>query len=277
MNSPPQRTWAMCQLPRPIIGLLKIAKKSLIPKRLKIAQIKKSKRMEEAFIRLVRTIEYSTIKIVSLIIEWLFPKICFGCHKGHKYLCNMCESKLITGSLTVKDSFEGIISIYKYDGLMKEMVEKIKYEFVNDVVEELAQLMAKKLKISYPNIVKYWQREKYCLIPIPLYWQRKNWRGFNQSEMLADNLAKILSLKFEKNILTRNVKTKNQATIKNRQLRRKNISNVFIVNEKKIAPKKVILVDDVVTSGATMTAAWRTLKDSGADLAWGLSLCGVQK
>lgn len=214
---------------------------------------------------------------MSLIIEWLFPKNCFGCGKGNKYLCNLCESQMSVGSLVRKDLFEGIISIYKYDGLMKAIIEKIKYEFVSDVIEELAQSMGKKLNINYPNIVKYWQEEKFCLIPIPLFWQRKNWRGFNQSEILVEKLAKILNLNYENNILLRNIKTKNQATIKNRELRRKNVINVFKVQPEIMTPKNVILIDDVVTSGATMTAASMTLKSSGTDLLWGLSLCGVQK
>lgn len=113
---------------------------------------------------------------MSLIIEWLFPKKCIGCGKGNKYLCNLCESQINTGSLVRKHLFEGIISIYKYDGLMKIMVEKIKYEFVSDMIEELAQYMGKKIKINYPNIIKYWQEENFCLIPIPLFWQRKSWR-----------------------------------------------------------------------------------------------------
>lgn len=214
---------------------------------------------------------------MSLIIEWLFPKNCFGCHRGDKYLCNLCENQMDLGSLIRKDQFEGIISIYKYDGLIKVIVEKIKYEFVSDVIEELAQFMGKKLKIDYPNIVKYWQKEKFCLIPIPLFWQRKNWRGFNQSEILVEKLAKILDLKYENNVLSRNIKTKNQAKIRNREVRRKNIINVFKAESGIMTPKNVILVDDVVTSGATMTAALRTLKNSGASLLWGLSLCGAQK
>jgi ComF family protein len=214
---------------------------------------------------------------MSLIIDWLFPKRCFGCGKGGKYLCTLCEEKLSNGTLSRKDQFEGIISIYKYDGVMKKIVEKIKYEFVSDVIEEMAELMAKKLLLNYPNIVEYWQKEKFVLIAIPLYKYRKNWRGFNQSEILVEKLAIALNIKCENNILVRNIKTKNQATIKNRQIRQKNIKNVFAINLRKTIPKNIILVDDVVTSGATMTAALKTLKNSQVEFLWGLSLCGALK
>lgn len=214
---------------------------------------------------------------MSLIIDWLFPQNCFGCGKGKEYLCNLCESQIKNGELIKKNEFEGIISIYKYDGLIKTIIEKIKYGFISDAAEEMAEKMARKLKIDYPNIVKYWQEEGYCLIPIPLHPQRQRWRGFNQSELLTDKLAKILNLKYRNNLIMRKLNIKNQAKIKNREEKWKNMGNVFEVASKKKIPKKVILVDDVITSGATMTAALRTLKNSGTNLGWGLTLAGVQK
>ena len=65
---------------------------------------------------------------MSLIIDWLFPRKCFGCGKGEKYLCKLCENQTENGLLVRRNGFEGIISIYKYDGLMKKIVEKVKYE-----------------------------------------------------------------------------------------------------------------------------------------------------
>jgi ComF family protein len=214
---------------------------------------------------------------MSLIIDWLFPRKCFGCGRGEAYLCSLCETKMKNGELIKKNGFEGIISIYKYDGLIKNIIEKIKYGFVSDASEEMAEKMARKLKIDYPNIVKYWQKEKYCLLPIPLHQQRQRWRGFNQSEILAEKLSKILKLKYKNNIIIRKLKIKNQAQIKNREEKWKNMINVFEVKNRKNIPKKVILVDDVITSGATMTAALKILKNSGTNFGWGLTLAGVQK
>ncbi len=214
---------------------------------------------------------------MSLIIDWLFPRKCFGCGRGEGYLCSLCETKIKNGELIKKNGFEGIISIYKYDGLIKNIIEKIKYGFVSDASEEMAEKMARKLKIDYPNIVEYWQKEKYCLLPISLHQQRQRWRGFNQSEILAEKLSKILKLKYKNNIIIRKLKIKNQAQIKNREEKWKNMINVFEVKTRKNIPKKVILVDDVITSGATMTAALKTLKNSGINRGWGLTLAGVQK
>ena len=176
-----------------------------------------------------------------------------------------------------KSGFEGVVSIYKYEGVIKKVIEDLKYGFVSDAGTELGKLMVKNLKIDYPNIVKYWQKEKYEIVPIPLHWQRKNWRGFNQSEILAKEIALGLGLDYRDDILFRVKNAINQAKLKGGQKRRKNINRAFEVKEKVKIPAKIILVDDVITSGATIVEALKTLRQSPLNLDWALSLAGVRK
>ena len=214
---------------------------------------------------------------MSLIIDWLFPKKCLGCGKGEKYLCSECERKLIKGEIRKKEGFEGVISIYKYEGVIKKIIEDLKYEFVSEAGKELGKVMVKNLKIDYPNIIKYWQEQKYVVVPIPLYWQRKNWRGFNQSEILAREIADGLNLEYRDDFLFREKSAVNQAKIKGGLKRRKNIKGAFKTKEDRESPRKIILVDDVITSGATIIEAWKGGKESLFDLSWALSLAGVRK
>ncbi|MFA6007263.1 MAG: ComF family protein [Candidatus Shapirobacteria bacterium] len=214
---------------------------------------------------------------MSLIIDWLYPKKCLSCGKGEKYLCSECERKLIKGEIRKKEGFEGVISIYKYEGIIKKVIEDLKYGFVSEAGRELGQLMVKNLKIDYPNIVKYWQEEKYEVVPIPLYKHRKNWRGFNQSEILAKEIAKSLNLRYQDDFLVREKSAINQAKIKGGLKRRKNISGVFKIKKGREIPKKIILIDDVITSGATIVEALKSGKGSLSDLNWALSLAGVRK
>lgn len=176
-----------------------------------------------------------------------------------------------------KDGFEGVISIYKYEGIIKKAIEDLKYKFIAEAGIELGKLMAKNLKIDYPNIVKYWQKEKYTIIPIPLFWQRKNWRGFNQSEILGVEIAKELKLKYRDDILIRSKNAINQAKIKDRQLRKKNIAQAFEIKKGKKLPEKIVLVDDVITSGATIVEALKCGEESRQGFDWALSLAGVLK
>lgn len=214
---------------------------------------------------------------MSLIIDWLYPKNCLSCGQGENYLCSECQRKLIKGEMRKKEGFEGIISIYKYEGIIKKVIEELKYKFVADAGIEMGKLIVKNLKIDYPNIVKYWQKENYVVIPVPLFWQRKNWRGFNQSEILGKEIAKELKLEYDSSIFIRNKNTINQAKIKKHQLRRKNVENIFEICKNKKVPKKMIIVDDVITSGATITELLKCGERSLSNLDWGLSLAGVQK
>lgn len=214
---------------------------------------------------------------MSLIIDWLYPKKCLSCGKGEKYLCSECERKLIKGEMRKKEGFEGVISIYKYEGVIKKVIEDLKYGFVFDGGKELGQLMVKSLKIDYPNIVKYWQEEKYEVVPIPLYWQRENWRGFNQSKILAKEIAASLNLKYRDDFLFREKNSKNQAKIKGSLKRHKNINGAFEMRKDKEIPEKIILIDDVITSGATIIEALKCGKESRQGFDWALSLAGVRK
>lgn len=175
------------------------------------------------------------------------------------------------------EAFEGVISIYKYQGIIKKVIEDLKYKFIAEAGTELGKLMVKNLKIDYPNIVKYWQEEKYTVMPIPLYWQRENWRGFNQSKILGKEIAAALMLEYRDDILIRSKNAINQAKISNHQLRRKNIARVFKIKEGEKLPEKIILIDDVITSGATIVEALKCGKESRQGFDWALSLAGVRK
>ncbi len=216
---------------------------------------------------------------MSLLIEWLYPKNCIGCGKGKKYLCTLCENKLLKADLQRKKEFEGLISIYKYNGVIRKIVEKIKYEHLDDCIKEMAELMVLNLKLNYPTTLNYWQKEKFCLVPIPLSNERERWRGFNQSAELAENLGEKMGLRVEMGILLRKKHSINQANIKSYQQRYKNVKNNFEIlkKEEKLA-RKIIFVDDVITSGATMTEALKTWKKVEPQLqGWGLSLAGLHR
>jgi len=214
--------------------------------------------------------------MVSLIVDWLFPVRCEGCGKGGKYWCTECEKRAKKGGLFKREGFEGIISIYKYNGEIRKIIEMVKYELVSDAIKEIANLMVKNLKKDYPNVVKYWQKKKYCLVAIPLSWKRKNWRGFNQSEELVKVLANKLKLEYNFELIERVKDTPKQVKIKSKTGRQKNMVGAFKLKSKKI-PAKIILVDDVITSGATMTEAERIFGRCQPYLDWALCLAGVRK
>jgi len=108
------------------------------------------------------------------------------------------------------------------------------------------------------------------LMPIPLSRQRYKERGYNQAELICESLVdldKDVNFKFEKNILIKPKETKHQARIHNRGERLKNIIGSFAIKntEKNLLKNRnIILIDDIITTGATLTEARKTLKKAGA-------------
>ena len=112
------------------------------------------------------------------------------------------------------------------------------------------------------------------IVPVPLHIKRKRWRGFNQAEVLASRLAEGFNLVMRAYILNRIKDTQAQTKLKRKQ-RLKNIKNAFKVNNEwqdKLKSTKILLVDDVATSGRTLNECARALKESGAKEVWGIVL-----
>jgi ComF family protein len=103
------------------------------------------------------------------------------------------------------------------------------------------------------------------LVPVPLHPRRLNWRGFNQSELFAKELADAFQMEMADDVIERTVNTIPQVDIKEREQRLKNLSGIFkILNREKIIGREVLLVDDVCTTGATLNECAKILKANGA-------------
>lgn len=160
------------------------------------------------------------------------------------------------------------VSIWKYQGAVKGAVISLKYKFAKGVAEELGRYAILELKKRFPTLPK-----KAGLVPIPLYWHRQNWRGFNQSSLLGEIIAKEMGWQFLPDLLIRKKSTTPQVQLKGHD-RKKNVKGVFAVNPqyglKTIHP--ILIFDDVWTTGSTMKEAAKTLKKAGVKEIWGLTL-----
>ncbi len=150
------------------------------------------------------------------------------------------------------------------------MIHRFKYQSVESLKKPLAELIiayiAKELLID--------KLANSVLVPIPLTLKRKINRGFNQSELLAKEIGKFLNCPVI-NLLKRKKFTSPQAEISDWQKRKENISGVFALSAKISTEqfsdiKKVILVDDVATSGATLEEAATVLSQAGIKEIYGL-------
>lgn len=187
---------------------------------------------------------------MGIIVDIVFPRTCVGCGKNGEYLCDRCRRKVeIIGADYKNKRLEGRIGLFKYHGVIKDLISLLKFELVSDAKVEVGNMIVNQLKENYPNILEYWQKKKFVIVPVPLHWRRENWRGFNQANIIADEVGKKLNLIVNNNVIQRSINTKKQA-ISNKVERQKNMENAFVKIGK--IPQNIIIFDDVWTTGNTI-------------------------
>lgn len=157
-------------------------------------------------------------------------------------------------------------SLFKYQGVMETAIKALKYQFLTDIKSEISELMDKGLEDK--KLLEF-IKLKPGIQPLPLFWKRQNWRGFNQAEILA----KIVGEKFNLSLvdsLARVKENKPQAEL-TRKERLKNAKGIFKIKAGRL-PEAVLVVDDVWTTGATIKEAVRMLAKAGVKRVWSLTL-----
>lgn len=223
--------------------------------------------------------------IVNWFIDLIFPVRCIGCGKFDDYICRGCF-----GAISIKKSFECvgckrntpfgqtcylcakinsvdqllIVADYK-NLLVEKMLKFFKYKFIFNLEEPLSILIRKYLKwLTLNKKFNIFERNP-LLIPVPLHRRRLNWRGFNQSELLAKKLADTFQMEMFGDVVERTANTNPQADIKEKEQRLKNLNGIFrIKNKINITGREILLIDDVCTTGATLNECAKVLKENGA-------------
>lgn len=198
-------------------------------------------------------------------------------------ICPTCERPSPFGLAhplcKTRNSLEGITSFFVYEGIIKEAVHKLKYRLITDLKDELLQIMFNEWKQKNDHLVllnRFIEQEKPTIIPIPLYWQKEHYRGFNQSSIVGEAIAKKFNLSFNESFLIRKKNDASQTKLREED-RKNNVKDIFTV-DLNIHPAiggtifNILLVDDVWTTGATLKEATKTLKLAGIKNVWGLTL-----
>jgi ComF family protein len=189
-------------------------------------------------------------------------------------ICPECERQAVGGKTHPgclrRYGLDGLIVACRYKGIARTAIQKVKYKWSYDIAEVLVDLLA-------VNLWRYNFVQKAVMVPIPLHSRRKKWRGFNQSEILTKSLSKKFKAEYE-DFLIRVIETKTQVGL-TKEERKKNIRGAFALfrhpelgSGSVIKGKNFILVDDVFTSGATMSEAAGVLKRAGAKSVWGMAV-----
>ncbi|RZL45906.1 MAG: ComF family protein [Pedobacter sp.] len=209
------------------------------------------------------------------LINLLFPELCNGCGKllyhGEKEICTKClydlpytdfhlyEDNLVAKQLWGRLSVNAAMAMlyFKKGTKVQNLIHGLKYDGKTEVGITLGKLLAKKLSQSefYADID--------IVIPVPLHQKKLRLRGYNQSEYIATGLAEDLDVSVSTKNLLRNKSTETQ-TKKARYTRFENMQDVFsVIKPEELADKHILLVDDVITTGATLEACGNVLLNHG--------------
>jgi ComF family protein len=217
-------------------------------------------------------------------LDFLFPRFCVGCGKEGDFICKSCRTTISQieppvcprcGKPQTKESLcsncanweadiDGIRSAFRFEGVIRKAIHEFKYKNLRALTADLAQFLSKYL-VENPIPCE-------ILVPVPLHHRRLRERGYNQSTLLAKGLSKFTGLPVDEHTLIRNRYNLPQAKTGNVEERKQNVLGVFTCLGEELRKKKVLLIDDVTTSGATLNACALTLKTAGAMSVWGLTL-----
>lgn len=161
-------------------------------------------------------------------------------------------------------SLDAIRSVFIFDGVVRRAIHDLKYRNVQAVSGCLAGFMS-----------RYFQENGLAgdvLVPVPLHDKRLRERGYNQSQLLAAELSRRISVAVNTGMLKRVRMTKPQARSAGVHERKTNMKNTFVCISGEAAGRDVVIVDDVCTSGATLESCAAALKAAGANHVTGFTL-----
>lgn len=204
------------------------------------------------------------IRSVLTVSNLIYPQTCGICGKiAPNSLCKKCEIELkkqsdiniINQGKEIEDKyFNEIMYIFKYEGQIRKLIIDYKFNEKSYIYLTFINFLLKNKKI-FENIKNY-----DTIIPVPISKKRLKTRGYNQSLLLAAEIAEQTNLELVNNCL---IKTKNiiEQSKLNKEDRRKNIQGVYeLKNKKIIEDKKILLIDDIYTTGSTVNECSKILR-----------------
>lgn len=238
--------------------------------------------------------------VKKFVLDLLFPKFCLNCGKEGNYLCQDCFSlidiserqycpfctlpKIVLDGKSCSScrnpkQLSGLYCAASYDNfIVKKLINQFKYEpYIKELSKPLSFLIITHLinldKVeNFQDFTPHFSGKSggFILVPIPLHKKKLKKRGFNQAEEIAKELSKNLKIPVFNDALIKTKQTPAQVELKKEE-REENIKGVFLCQKPELVMgKKILLIDDIFTTGSTMEEGARVLKDAGAKEVWGV-------
>jgi ComF family protein len=215
-------------------------------------------------------------------LDFILPRFCVHCtkklHVDEKFICSSCFEEIKSPDYNIlasefrrkfdeKKLISGFASafIFEKDSVVQSIIHTLKYNQNFSIGIYVGKLAA----IELQNEINSWNGN--LIVPVPLHSLKKAERGYNQSLYIAKGISSVIKLPLCSKALQRIRFTKSQTTM-NMEERQKNISGAFRCKKvKDISGRRIILVDDVITTGATTNEAASALLEAGAEKVFAMS------
>lgn len=225
------------------------------------------------------------------LLRVLYPRRCPVCHEvatpAGSWVCDTCTGKLPyikepcckkCGKEVQREeqeychdcqktthSYTAGRAVFAYDSVMQASIAAFKYKGR----QEYAEFYGRETARLYEKQMKRWEAE--VLVPVPIHKSRYRERGYNQAGLLADQISKYTNIPVDETLLVRMRKTKAQKALSTKE-RTKNLQDAFQLGKNVVQYKRIVLVDDIYTTGSTADACARVLKEGGAEQVYLLCL-----
>ena len=206
-------------------------------------------------------------EVIHSIIDFLFPPacpLCGGALSNNDVVCPGCKEAVTLNSLKYSPSPQTIANVdnvsilLPYDTHCRKLIHSLKYHGMPSVGLFLGELMGRKV------VRQFTPPENTLLVPVPLHPSKLRERGYNQSERLAGGFVSFTEHTIEENIIVRTRATPTQTAL-DIEGRNRNVLGAFRYNGKQsLKGRPVVIIDDVLTTGSTVSECARALKEGGA-------------
>lgn len=201
------------------------------------------------------------VPTVPSLLNLIYPPKCGICGKlNENFLCNKCYKILENDAKfnvekfeKLKNEFDEHIYMFKYEGAIRRIILQYKFQEKSYLYKTIVNFLLKNKKMF--EIIKTYD----TIVPVPISKKRKRTRGYNQSYLIAKDIANIVGIKLENRVLFK-IKNIIEQSKLNKEDRGKNIKGVYeIKNDYRIKDKKILLFDDIYTTGSTVIECCRML------------------
>lgn len=204
-------------------------------------------------------------------------ELCAKCRQEIKYIespsCLKCGKQIIKTEEEYCDdckrkhhSFDNGVAVFHYSTKLKESIYRFKYCDCKIYGRFYGMEMANK----YQSLISKWCPN--VIIPVPIHKKRMKKRGYNQSEIIGNTISELSGVPIDRYILERIKNTQPQKDL-NSIYRYKNVDNAFKISGDVVKYKRVILVDDIYTTGCTIDACAKELKSMGVESVFFMTIC----